>query len=203
MKQNSFNKSRVVGIQQGKQKSFVEDKQLLKKSLLDLTEQRTEITDKQLDRNQQKIELLSGEILDLEKLEVISKQLQVYQPRFEQSFYLEIFRLNNWDVPENGIVSEKPNIVGTWTKEIIYGRFKKNILPTLELLNPYERIGLRKHKHHQFLNDEGLLMLTGFIKDAIELMKKCTSWYEFRQKLYAVHGVPYQMDAFEEQKKVS
>lgn len=179
----------------------IQDKELLKQSIINFTESKTEVSDKDLDRYLQKIELLSGEVLDLNKLNVVAKDLQVYQPRFVKEYYTEIFRLNKWLIPTEGIIAQKPNIVGKWTKEIIYSRFDSRVLPTLELLNPYIRIGLRKHKHHQYLNEEGLTLLERYIEEAIQVMKISSYWYEFRAKLFERYGVPYQLEIYEEYKK--
>lgn len=177
-------------------KSLELDKEQLKQSILNFTEQKTEPTDKDLDRYLQKIELLSGVVIDLSKLDVVSNNLLEYAPRFCREFYVQIFRLNSWDTAENGTISKKPPIVGKWTKEIIYGRFNNKVLPTLEYLNPYVRIGLRKHKHHQYLNADGLLKLETFIEDAVQVMKESSTWYEFRVAFYEKFRVPYQVDLF-------
>ena len=176
--------SDTIGLKQG-----VKDRHEVKQTILDLTEKKVE--DKffhDLDRENLKVQLLSGEVIDLNELSVVSRKLNEYHPQFPSEFYKQIFRLNKWDIPD-GKISEKPHVVGKWTREIIYGRFAKKVLPTLEHLNPYERIGLRKHKHHQYLNDQGLEMLKGFIQDAIDAMKQCSEWYEFRIKLFETHGV--------------
>ncbi len=144
--------------------------------------------------------LIGGKEIDLSKIGVFSKQVNAYEPRVPQKYYREIFRLNKgngdiWKIPE-GKIAHKPNIVGKWTKEIIYNRFDKRVLPSLEHLNPYERIGLRRLKHFQFLNKDGLLKFDKFIEEAIQVMEKCDNWYSFRVKLHEEHGVPYQTDLF-------
>lgn len=197
-------KARADGVEESKERELtVEDKKLLQQSLIQEADQKVQekFSDKSLDRHLTKIELLSGEIIDLNELNVVSSSLHTYVPRFVNDYYVQIFRLNGWDIPENGIINEKPHIVGKWTKEIVYGRFNKQVLPTLEHLNPYVRIGLRRHKHHQYLNEDGLKKLNIFIEEAISLMKSMSSWYEFRIKLYEEYGVQYQTDMFQEKFK--
>ncbi len=153
-----------------------------------------------IERENLKIQLKGGLEIDLAELDVVSNKMNDYEPRFPNEFYVQIFRLTGRPIPKSGVISEKPHIVGTYTKEIIYNRFDKDVLPTLEYLNPYERIGIRRHKHFQFLSEKGLEMLSIYIEQSIELMKECESWYEFRVELLKKHGVPFQMDMFKEAK---
>ncbi|MEQ9100291.1 MAG: P63C domain-containing protein [Imperialibacter sp.] len=184
---------------------LVEDREALQKQLIFSADQKvlSQGSDEVLDRENLKIQLIGGAIIDLDRLEVVCKELGEYERRFVGEYYEQIFRLNNWKFTENQPIAQKPNIVGKWTKEIIYSRFGKEVLPALELLNPYERIGIRRFKHHQYLNEEGLIKLNRFIQEAIDVMKICNDWYEFRQKLYELHFVPYQLDIYEEEKRKS
>jgi hypothetical protein len=111
---------------------------------------------------------------------------------FIQDFYKEINRLNGWSIPA-GLIHHKPRIVGRFTKEIIYGRFPKDLIIVLQGLNPYVGFGVRQHKHFQFLNEEGKNLVEHYINEAIELMKECENWHEFRLKLCKKYGVPYQL----------
>jgi hypothetical protein len=198
MKKNDLNVEKGIQkeIDESKIEKLIERKEL-QQTLLDLTEEKVtdNFLDNKLDKENLKIQLQGGEIIDLAKLSVVSNKLKEYIPKFPMEFYKQIFRLNDWEIPE-GKIAEKPNIVGRWTKEIIYNRFSKNVLPTLEYLNPYERIGLRMHKHHQFLNEKGTELLNKYIIEAVDLMKKCSNWYEFRIQLNKIYGVPFQLDMF-------
>lgn len=176
---------------------IIKDREQLQKEILFLTEQKTnnKFSDKSLDREREKIELINGRILDLNEIEkVLSHKIRDYEIRFYSEYYFQIYRLNGWKIPSSGIISTKPNIVGRWTKEIIYNRFGLETIPALEILNPYITAGFRAYKHHQFLNDRGLEILARFIDEATDLMKKCSNWYEFRIKLYKKFNVPYQTE---------
>ncbi|GAB3337991.1 hypothetical protein GCM10027429_23040 [Marivirga atlantica] len=172
------------------------ERQSLQQSLLDLTESKTNNlwSDEILDKENLKIQLKGGDEIDLAQLSVVTTRLKEYSPKFPDEYYKQIFRLNNWNVPANGKIATKPNIVGKWTKEIIYGRFSKDVLPVLEILNPYERIGIRSHKHHQYLSDEGNQLLKQYIAESIVVMKKSMSWYDFRIRLNQEFGVPFQLE---------
>lgn len=181
-------------------KEVLDDPKELQKSILFLTEKKVndKFTDESIDKELLKIELRGGKHLNLTELhEVISKTVREYEVRFYSDYYLQTFRLNGWEIPENGVIKTKPSIVAKWTKEIIYGRFHTEVLPKLEFLNPCVVNGVRRHKHHQFLNDKGLEKLNQYIDEAVDLMKKCSSWYEFRVKMFEGYGVEYQMDLFE------
>lgn len=174
--------------------------QHLQQLLIERTDEKADKihSNENLDREILKIQLIGGEEIDLSKLGVFSFKIDVYSPRIPQEFYRQVFRLNadkGWTIPKGKII-EKPNIVGKWTKEIIYNRFDKRVLPALEHLNPYERIGIRRLKHFQLLNEDGLQKFDRFVNEAIEVMKECSDWYSFRVMLHKVHGVPYQTDLF-------
>lgn len=175
----------------------------IQKSIFEQTEGKVDqkFTDENLDRENLKVQLLSGAVIDLEELGLINKKPSIYTPRFPNDYYLEMYRLNKWSTPEDGVFSQKRSICGTWTNEIIYGRFGKQVLPTLQHLNPIDRIGLRMVKHHQHLNEKGLEKLEMFISESVELMKESSTWYEFRSKLYHKYGVPFQLDIFREDEK--
>lgn len=112
-----------------------------------------------------------------------------------KDFWREIFRLNSWDTldPTEYV---KPPVVGKWLCEVIYNRYIKEVLPAVRMYNPAFRNGFRHYKHFQFLTPEAKAMLVQFRDDAINLMKTCTTWIEFRQKYLAAYGIGYQTPLF-------
>lgn len=175
-----------------------EKRQELQQLFIKLADEKAneQFSDYKLDRENQKIELLNGKSITLREVrefsELLAKQMSEYKPLFCQEFYREINRLNGWPIPSGGI-HHKPRIVGRYTKEIIYGRFPKELIAVLQTLNPYVYFGVRKHKHFQFLNEEGKNFVEHYIREAIELMKQAETWHEFRVKLCTKYGVPYQL----------
>lgn len=117
--------------------------------------------------------------------------------RLPRKYYLEIYRLKGWEVPD-GKIYQKPWVVARYTNEVIYGRFTKDVLQMLQKLNPYVSFCQRRHKHFQWLNSEGKEKVEGYIQDAIGVMEKCTTWYEFRVKHSLEFGVTFQLDLFED-----
>lgn len=155
-------------------------------------------SDKSLDQKIEKIELISGEIIDVKKLyEYIDNKINDYGIQFQQSWYREIFRLNGWEIPESGIISKKPSIVATYTIDIIYGRFPKEILPVIETKNRFNEIGSRMYKHFQFLTPEGIVKLGKYLQQSEDIMKRCTYWDEFVREHAKVYGHPFQMSIFD------
>lgn len=149
-------------------------------------------------RDQEAIELIGGGTTSLGALKaLIAAKRQPYEPRFPRSvpFFSEIYRLNDWQHldPAEYI---KPAEVAVWINELIYNRFSLEVLPTLRMFNPKRTGGGRLYKHFQFLNAEGQAQLEQYRDEAIALMQTCFTWYEFRAKLYAAHGVPYQVNLF-------
>jgi hypothetical protein len=125
--------------------------------------------------------------------DVIASRLQEYCVMFVPAYYKEIFRLNNWPWDP----ARRPHIVAVWTNEIIYARFKKDVLPTLQTLNPFTELGIRNYKHFQWLNEDGHKLLEGFILDAVRVMKTSSSWYEFRMKYGKEFNLPVQIKMWE------
>lgn len=153
-------------------------------------------TDARFDREHEKFMLLGGREISLHEVneikKTIAKTLQDYQPTFREEFYVQTFRLHGWPIPDGGIV-DKPHVCARYTNEIIYARFPKEVLPMLQHLNPFVEMGLRMHKHFQWLNPEARVSLLGFIEQAIETMKTCTGWYEFRVKYAKQYGLSFQL----------
>jgi len=178
-----------------------ESKQELQQLIIHLTEQKTQdrFSDKYLDRENEKIKLLGGAEISIGEIKAfVTAQRQPWEAKFPNDvpFFKEIFRLNKWDnLNPNKYI--KPPIVGTWINEIIYGRYSKDVLPAIQVLNPYIAYGIKLHKNFQYLTEEGQLQLEGFRDDAIRIMKTCETWYEFRVKLFNEFRIPYQKSLFE------
>lgn len=102
---------------------------------------------------------------------------------FPDVFYKELFRLKGVAYP-TGSSGKKPSYVGHWTNDIIYSRLAPGVLKALKEKNPRTSSGNREHKHHQFLTrDYGHPELKELLSNAIFLMKGCTSWADFKQRL--------------------
>lgn len=150
-------------------------------------------------RDEEIIELNSGVKISIGEINtLITSTRQPYTPKFPNDvpFFSEIYRLNNWSHldPNN---YTKPSIVGVYISEIIYGRFSKDILPALRVLNPMLPGGTRKDKHFQYLNEDGQKYVNQYRDEAIVLMKTCDNWYDFRKKLFDKYKVPYQILLFD------
>lgn len=185
-----------------KQVQLLQDKKnqdLLKRFILDQTEAKVKdkFSDKELDAENEKRRLIDS-IEDLWKIKNLeSKILKVaadYESIFTQDYYIEIYRLNGWEY--EGPIAQKPWKVGRYTNEIIYYRFSHEVLPFLRIVNPYIIPGVRKFKHHQYLTPGTRIELTKFISQAVELMKECNDWNEFRIKYCTMYNVPYQLRLF-------
>jgi hypothetical protein len=185
-----------------------DDEKQLKLKLLQSPESKIQdrFSDKNLDRKNE-IELLSGRVIDLDEEQealrkVIANALKEYAPRVPQEYYRQIFRLNKWTIPE-GKIKEKPSIVGRFTNEIIYDRYKKSVLPELKRLNPYITLGMRNFKHFQWLTEEGQSLYDGYIQDAISVMKESTDWYDFRINHSVKFGVTFQLNWEKEKERAT
>lgn len=178
----------------------IRERELLAGMLIHQTEEQTrEAVERKKKRDEEEIELRSGEKISVALINnFVTALRQPYDPVFPNSipFYKEIFRLNGWDHlnPSDFI---KPAIVGNWTVEILYSRLGKDVFPAISVLNPALSNGIRIHKCFQFLTEGGRAKFIRFRDEAIELMKKCSGWIEFRRLLFQEHGVPYQANIFD------
>ena len=184
------------------------DESQLKLKLLESPEAKIQdrFSNKNLDRKNE-IELLSGKVINLDEerealKKVIANALKEYSPRVPQEYYRQIFRLNNWPIPE-GKIKEKPSIVGRYTNEIIYDRYSKSVLPELKRLNPYITSGMRNFKHFQWLTEEGQTLYDSYIQDAISVMKDSNDWYDFRVKHSENFGVTFQLNWEKDKERAS
>ncbi|EEI89711.1 hypothetical protein HMPREF0765_4616 [Sphingobacterium spiritivorum ATCC 33300] len=178
-------------------------KEALQELIFDLTEApvKEKFSDFNLDRENEKILLTGGREISLsdikDKLDIfITAYASEYIKRFPQSFYDEIYRLNNWPIPKNKTF--RKFIIGRYTNELIYMRFTNEGLSKLQIMNPYVRMFTREFKHFQFLNDEAKILLDRFIYEATECMKECTTWYEFRLKYGIRYNLNVQLRMFEQ-----
>lgn len=112
----------------------------------------------------------------------ISKELHKWTPTFPDDYFLNIFKLKGWKLPQ--LPTARPGVIGTYTKDIVYSRLAPGVLKELEDLNPTDGKGQRKHKHHQHLTrDHGHPKLKEHLKDVVLLMRASESWHEFRKLL--------------------
>lgn len=153
---------------------------------------------KKQQRDAEIFDLLGGKKTSISELSrYVTPNRSTYAALFPNTvdFWREIFRLNIWDdLDPTEFV--KPPIVGKWLCELIYNRYKKEVLPAVRMYNPAFRNGFRRYKHFQFLTPEAKAMLVQFRDDAIEMMRSCATWIEFRQKYLAAYGIGYQTPLF-------
>lgn len=103
---------------------------------------------------------------------------------FPDDYYRELFRLRNIPFPPVPSSTKKPGFVGHWTNDIIYSRLEAGVLKALREKNPRLPSGNRARKHFQYLTkDYGHPELKDLLSNVIFLMKGCTSWDDFKQRL--------------------
>ena len=101
---------------------------------------------------------------------------------FPDDYYKELFRLNGLRYPPTS--SKRPAYIGHWTNDIVYTRLAPGVLRELRKLNPRLPSGSRKRKFFQYLTqDWGTPALREHLSNAIFLMKTCSSWEEFKERL--------------------
>ena len=103
--------------------------------------------------------------------------------RFPHDFYRHLFRLKNVPFPPGG-GTQKPSYVGHWTNDIVYSRLAPGLLKRLREVNPRNPSGTRARRHHQHLTDDlGVPELQQHLSNVQFLMKSCSNWSEFKERL--------------------
>jgi hypothetical protein len=82
----------------------------------------------------------------------IAEEVQPWIKTFGENYYLQIYRLKNWDWEER--IKDKKNYpweVAKITNRIVYEKLPAGVLDKLRELNPRSEKGHRKHKNFQLL----------------------------------------------------
>jgi len=117
----------------------------------------------------------------------ISEKLVGWAKRFPDEFYREMFRLKGWNYEALVPGSNKPGVVGRYTRDIVYQRLAPGVIEELERLNPTVAPGRRKVKHHQFLTEDiGHAELREHLAKVITVMQLSSDWDDFKSKLRRV-----------------
>ena len=112
----------------------------------------------------------------------LRRELAAWAKRFPDEFYKEMFRLKKWQW--KGMKINRPSVVGTYTKDVVYERLVPGLLDELERRNPRTIKGHRAHKHHQWLTEEiGHPKLRDHLIGVVALMKASPNWNNFLRSL--------------------
>lgn len=116
---------------------------------------------------------------ELQKLlaEFVRKEYLPWARRFPEEFYVEMYRLKNWDYNGNS----KTPLVGKITNYLVYDLLPDGVLDELCKKNPMDKkLKRRKYKHHQYLTEStGIAYLDKHLISIITLMRACDTWDEF------------------------
>ena len=129
----------------------------------------------------------------------IAKEIMSWTKTFPDEFYIQLFRLKEWDYKNLRPGSDKPGVVGYYTKNIVYQRMMPGVIEELERLNPTVSPGRRASKHHQLLTrDIGHAELREHLTKVVTLMQASDNWDEFRSKLRRVLPMRWEQFRFED-----
>ncbi len=122
-------------------------------------------------------------IRDKEALQAIldkylRQELAAWAKRFPDEFYEQMFRLRRWQW--KGMKVNKPQVVGHYTRDLVYERLAPGILQELEERTPKNSRGQRKVRFHQWLTaDVDHPALAQHLYALIGFMRVADSWKEF------------------------
>jgi len=110
------------------------------------------------------------------------KEFAAWAKRFPDEFYQEMFRLRGWQW--KGMKVNRPSIVGTYTKDLVYSRLAPGIVQELERRNPKDNKGNREAKHHQFLTEDiGHPALAQHLHATMAFMRAAANWDQFYRSM--------------------
>ena len=181
---------------------ITDDRDEITRSLFHETEEKTKqaVSAKERFRNETR-QFFNGNSFTIAGLEEDYKQyIAEIEKNHESKFALFLSRLGNlcnWSDEEKAIF-RKPKIAATTINEVIYLRFPDGLLRHIQACNKYVGYCIRRTKNYKLLNDEGVFLLEQYIDDATTLMPQCSTYYEFRKKMFDLFGVPYQILMFGE-----
>jgi len=107
----------------------------------------------------------------------ISEDLQRWVKTFDDDFYIQLFRLRNWDFMG---INKRPGVAGRITIDIVYQRLAPNVLEELQRRADRDNKHRLKHKLFQHLTpEEGHPKLREHLAAVIALMKAAPDWRRF------------------------
>jgi hypothetical protein len=105
----------------------------------------------------------------------LKKEFAAWAKKFPDEFYQEMFRLKGWQW--QGMSFNRPQVVGYYTRDIVYAPLAPGIVEELERRNPKDDKGERKGRHHQLLTDDiGHPALAQHLYAVIALMRAASTW---------------------------
>lgn len=115
----------------------------------------------------------------------VAKELRPYVRTFPSDFYREMYRLRQWDWPEEpSEQSKRSPLVGKLTDDLVYDRIAPNVKDRLKELIGRNESGRLKHKMFQRLTEEkGEPKLREHLASVVTLMKASDDWPQFMKML--------------------
>ncbi len=125
------------------------------------------------------------------------QEAKKYKVTFPLELYRQWFRLNNWEWKKEN-AQKRPQVIGTWTNNLIYSRMAPGLLDRLKEINPKNERGKLENPYFSFLTDEvGEPKLREFFGGLIALSKATNNWKKYVamvNKVYPKQGDTLQFD---------
>ncbi len=83
---------------------------------------------------------------------ILKNDLAAWFKRFPDEFYENIYKLKGWEW--TGMSVNRYSVVGKYTNDLVWERIVPGLKEELNKRNPKDTKGNRKHKHHEYLNDD-------------------------------------------------
>lgn len=114
---------------------------------------------------------------------LLNEGYRKWERTFQVDYYKEIFRLRGWTFQPKS--TARPQLIGKFTRNIVYDRLEAGILKRLDELNPKDPdSGKRKRKFFQyFTGDVGVPELKEHLSNVVFLMKASDNWQDFIDRL--------------------
>ena len=119
---------------------------------------------------------------------VLRSELAAWVKTFPDEFFYQIYRLKNWTWTGG---SRRPQVVGKYIADLVYGRLGPGVLTELEMRNPKLQNGRRAAKHFQWLTEDiGNPALAQHLHALIGFMKASDTWDGFKKMVDRVYPKP-------------
>lgn len=127
----------------------------------------------------------------------LSEQVRKWAKEFPDEFFVQLDRIYN-NQPTTS--QKRPKYYAKFIRKYVYKPLEDgHVLEELDMRNPANEKGIRKHRHHSHLNEEiGLPTVKAQIWQVIGALKVSANKKKFEENFARLMGQTYQMDLFEE-----
>ena len=132
---------------------------------------------------------------DLQKIlsAYMSEDMMRWSAKFPRQFYVELFRLCNWEfkLQEGSLRIANPKYVAKFTHDYIYKYIPPEVLDEIHAKTPVNDKGKRKNRIYWYLSEDiGINFLERHMAKILTIMQLSSDLVDFRSKFEMIIGSP-------------